>query len=70
MSRADQLFKAMCRTILEEGYSSEGQQVRDPDPGDHVLDHEEGQAPGRGHRQQGDEGTELIPSDGHRWTAG
>ena len=28
MSRADQLFKAMCRTILEEGYSSEGQQVR------------------------------------------
>ena len=28
MNRADQLFKAMCRTILEEGYSSEGQQVR------------------------------------------
>ncbi len=28
MSRADQLFKSMCRTILEEGYSSEGQQVR------------------------------------------
>lgn len=28
MSRADQLFKAMCRTILEEGFSSEGQQVR------------------------------------------
>lgn len=28
MSRADQLFKAMCRTIIEDGYSSEGQQVR------------------------------------------
>lgn len=28
MSRADQLFKAMCRTILEKGFSSEGQQVR------------------------------------------
>lgn len=28
MSGADQLFKAMCRTIIEDGYSSEGQQVR------------------------------------------
>lgn len=28
MSKADQLFKVMCRTILEEGYSSQGQQVR------------------------------------------
>lgn len=28
MSRADQLFKNMCRTIIGEGYSSEGQQVR------------------------------------------
>lgn len=28
MSRADRLFKAMCHTIIEDGYSSEGQQVR------------------------------------------
>ena len=28
MSRADKLFKNMCRDILENGYSSEGQKVR------------------------------------------
>ncbi len=28
MSRADQLFVSMCETILEEGFSSEGQTVR------------------------------------------
>lgn len=28
MSRADELFKAMCRKILDEGFSTEGEQVR------------------------------------------
>jgi thymidylate synthase len=28
MSRADELFRSMCRDIIEEGWSSEGQEVR------------------------------------------
>ena len=28
MSKADESFIAMCKDILEQGYSSEGQQVR------------------------------------------
>ncbi|HOQ08405.1 MAG TPA: thymidylate synthase, partial [Clostridiales bacterium] len=28
MSKADVIFKEMCRDILENGFSSEGQQVR------------------------------------------
>ena len=28
MSRADELYKATCRKILEEGFSDEGMEVR------------------------------------------
>ena len=44
------------RTVNRSGYG---------DPGDDVLDHEEGRAPRRGHRQQRDQRTELTSAKRH-----